>query len=71
MAKREKNENVYDDGTYVVKKNRKESIIAFIICVLIAFAIWIYAKNDEIMKADEQPPMPSDQQTEQNASAEG
>ena len=66
MAKREIKENVHDDGTYVVKKNRKESIIAFVICVLIALAIWIYARNAEIKEENEQLPPPSgDQQSEQ------
>lgn len=66
MAKREIKENVHDDGTYVVKKNRKESIIALIICVLIALAIWIYARNAEIKEENEQQPPPAgDQQSEQ------
>ena len=70
MAKRNKDENVYDDGTYVVKKNRKESIIALIVCILIAFAIWVYAKNAEIREANEQPPV-SEPTTEQGDVAEG
>ncbi len=66
MAKREIKENVHDDGTYVVKKNRKESIIALIICVLIAFAIWVYAKNAEIKEESEQlPPPTGEHQSEQ------
>lgn len=45
MAKQ--NERVENDGTYVVPKNRKKSILAFILCVLVAFLIWIYASNKE------------------------
>lgn len=43
--KRNKNEHASSDGTYVVKKNKKMNIGALIVCVLIAVAIWIYAKN--------------------------
>lgn len=66
MANREIKENVHDDGTYVIKKNRKGSIIAFIICVLIAVAIWIYARNAEIKEeAEQMPPPVGEQQSEQ------
>ncbi len=65
MAKRNRDENMHDDGTYVVRKNRKESIIAFIICILIAFAIWIYAKNAEIKENSEEPPVSEAETTEQ------
>ncbi len=72
MAKHKKDENAYDDGTYVAKKSPKGNIIALIICVLIAFAIWIYAKNDEIKELNEQPPAPENQITEQtNGSSAG
>ncbi len=39
--------NTYDhnDGSYVVKKSRKSSIFAFIICFLIAFVIWAYSMS--------------------------
>ena len=40
-------EKKHDDGTYTVKKNRTESVIAFVVCLLIAMAIWVYAKNSE------------------------
>ena len=46
MARSSENEKVYD-GTYVVKKSRKHNILAFILCVLIAFVIWLYATNNE------------------------
>ena len=36
-----------DDGSYVVKKTKKSSILAFVFCVLLAFVIWAYAEADE------------------------
>lgn len=36
------------DGTYVVRKNKKSNIIAFIVCVLIAFVLWMYVMTVEI-----------------------
>ena len=47
MANSVEKENVYDDGTYVVKKSRKHNILAFIICLLVAFVVWVYAANKE------------------------
>lgn len=47
MANSVEKENVYDDGTYVVKKSRKHNIFAFIICLLVAFLVWVYAANKE------------------------
>ncbi len=47
MARSVKNENVYDDGSYVVKKSRKHNVLAFILCILVAFVIWLYATNKE------------------------
>lgn len=47
MAKSVEKENIYDDGSYVVKKSRKHNILGFIICLLIAFVIWLYAANSE------------------------
>ena len=71
MAERDIKENVHNDGTYVVRKNRKESIIALIVCVLIAFAIWIYARNAELKGQKEQAPTGDIQQTESVAPSEG
>ncbi len=39
-----------DDGTYVVKKSRKSSILAFIVCLLLAFVIWAYAEATDKQK---------------------
>ena len=44
---RKQNERVENDGTYVVPKNRKKNILAFILCILVALLIWIYASNKE------------------------
>ncbi len=33
-----------DNGAYVVKKSKKSSVIAFIVCVVVAFLIWSYAE---------------------------
>ena len=44
MARSVEKENVYD-GSYVVKKSRKHNILAFILCVLVAFTLWLYATN--------------------------
>ena len=45
MAKREIYEETREDGTSVVKKNKKAGIISLIICLLIAFIIWCYAES--------------------------
>ena len=53
ILKRKKNEQINDDGTYVVKKNNKMNIGALIVCILIAFAIWVYAENAEAKEKQE------------------
>ena len=47
MANSVEKENVYEDGSYVVKKSRKHNILALIICILVAFVVWLYAANQE------------------------
>lgn len=54
MSKRKQEEAVYDDGSYVVKKSRKTNIIAFVLCVLVALMIWLYATNMESKEQEEQ-----------------
>lgn len=39
------NEGVNEDSSYVVKKNKKVNIFAFILCVAAAFMIWVFAMN--------------------------
>ena len=48
MAKRKIEENVYEDSNSTVSGKNRGGIIAFVICVLIALAIWTYAKNVEL-----------------------
>lgn len=48
MKKEKKIEHVNDDGSYVVKKSKKSNIFAFILCVIIAFVIWLYTVSVEI-----------------------
>ena len=36
-----------DDGAYVVKKSKKLNIVAFILCVLTSFSIWLYVMNTQ------------------------
>ena len=47
MQKDDQNTVEIDDGSYVVKKTKKSSILAFVFCVLLAFVIWAYAEADE------------------------
>ena len=41
-------EQVNDDGSYVVKKSKKSNIFAFIICIIIAFVIWMYSVSVDL-----------------------
>jgi YbbR domain-containing protein len=55
MSKRKQTDIARDDSSYVAKKPKKFNIFAFILCVLIAFIIWIYAssveeKNKELLE---------------------
>ena len=47
MQKDDQNTVEIDDGSYVVKKTKKSSILAFVFCVLLAFVIWAYAEADD------------------------
>ncbi len=67
MSEKEKNENNYDDGTYVVKKNKKAGIVALIVCLLIAFLIWCYAKADAMKEESENTEPPTSSAVEDNA----
>lgn len=33
-----------EGGAYVIKKNKKSSVVAFIVCIVVAFLIWSYAE---------------------------
>ncbi len=43
----------HDDGTYVVKKSGRRSILAFILCILVAIVIWASAEASEKQKAQQ------------------
>ena len=47
-----------DDGTYVVRKTKKSSILAFVVCVLVAFVIWAYAEATD--KQEKEVNVPSE-----------
>ena len=54
MARKKEKDHGFDDGSFVVKKNRKFDIFAFIVCLLVAFVIWAYAEgraNDALADA--------------------
>ena len=38
---------VYEDGSYVVRKDKKLNILAFILCVVASFFVWIYVMNTQ------------------------
>lgn len=62
----EERENVSDVD--LLKKNRKSNIIAFVVCTLLAFVLWLAIRNatpDE-NEAPNLPPV-SDQVTVQNS----
>lgn len=69
MAKRKIDGNVLEDGNGTIVGKKKGGIIAFIICVLIALAIWTYAKNAEIK--NEEIPEGEGQVTESYAEEAG
>ena len=59
MSKRKRNETQRDDGTYVAKKRGKFNIFAFIVCVLIAVIIWLYASNLENKEKEKEEAKPN------------
>lgn len=54
MSRREKNEMMRDEGTHAVKKARKHNLFSLIICLLVAFVIWLYASSVENNDSEEQ-----------------
>ena len=55
-----------ENGAYVIKKSKKSSVIAFIVCVVVAFLIWSYAEA-LALKAEKDGAEPSLTDTEQSA----
>ena len=49
MSKKKEKELGYDDGSYLLPKRRKFSIFAFILCLLVAIVIWLYATNKQLL----------------------
>lgn len=55
MSEKKVTDTVEENGGGTVKKRRKFNIIAFILCFLAAFFIWLYAVNaGEKDRAEEQ-----------------
>jgi Na+/proline symporter len=63
MSKHSHREQEHNDGSYVVKKSRKSSIFAFVVCFLIAFVIWAYTMS----YGEKTPEIDVDNTTEQTA----
>ena len=47
MQNKQHDSEIHDDGTYVVKKSKKAGMLAFVLCLLIAFVIWAYSTATE------------------------
>ena len=69
MSDREKIEHVSDDGTYGVKKKSKINVFALIICLLVSFLIWCYAKGNAIKNDKSVDPTPAPIETSAGAEA--
>ena len=52
MNKEKLTEAGHDDGSYVIKKSRRSSVFAFILCVLIAIVVWAYADATETQRLE-------------------
>lgn len=71
MSEKEINTTAANERGLVVKnkKYNKTDLIAFIICLLVALAIWIHATNTryhEEQNREEPPTPPAESQTEQS-----
>ena len=40
-------------GAYLIKKSRRSSVIAFIVCIVVAFLIWSYAEALTLKEAND------------------
>ena len=54
MSKKQKNQIFGDEVGYAMPKRRKGNIVAFVVCLLIALFIWVYATNMEEKKKNEE-----------------
>ncbi len=46
-----------ENGAYIIKKSKKSSVIAFIVCVVVAFLIWSYAEALALKEAKDNAAM--------------
>ena len=53
MSKRENNE-IREDGMVTTKKKRKHNLFSLLVCLLVAFIIWLYASSLEVKDEEEQ-----------------
>ena len=53
MSKRENNE-IREDGQGTVQKKRRHNLFSLIVCLLVAFVIWLYASSLEKKNLEEQ-----------------
>ncbi|MBQ7383387.1 MAG: hypothetical protein IJV72_01165 [Clostridia bacterium] len=44
---KQQEQSVGEGGSYVIKKNKKLNILAFILCLLASFFIWVYVMNTQ------------------------
>ena len=61
--------NSFEERDYVseeaiARKNRKNNIVAFIVCTLLAFTLWLMIRNTDADQ-DKEPPVQGDQIVEQ------
>ena len=62
--KQEIKDEAQSEGARAPKYDRRKNIIAMVVCILIALAIWVYARNIEIKNEQAQTPV-GDVQTDQ------
>ncbi|MBE6706903.1 MAG: hypothetical protein E7577_04590 [Ruminococcaceae bacterium] len=60
---------VQDNGAYVIKKSKKSSVIAFIVCVVVAFLIWSYAEAVSLKEEKDKAALGGDNAVTENTEA--
>ena len=66
MRKEYIDEQERNDGSYVVKKNRKTNVFAFILCILLAFFIWAYTESVDMGRGERPEGAQPDGQVQQS-----
>lgn len=60
-----------ENGAYVIKKSKRSSVVAFIICIVVAFLIWSYAEalalKEEKAEGGAEPAVTDSVEAEQGA----